>query len=111
MNKQEAINVLETIRDIYPKFEVTKRKASLLIPQLKQMDYPLVMKKLSAFVATHPYAPTLAEIAVYPEEDNVHLANIHKWRAEADKVPIELKHAFHERMVKLLKEKTNGRSS
>lgn len=70
MNRNEAIDVLETIRDIYPKFEVSERKANILIPKLQPMDYGLVMEKLSAHVAAHPYPPTIAEIAAFPPEAN-----------------------------------------
>lgn len=51
MNQREAIEVLESIRDIYPKSDQTKRKANMLLPKLTQMDFPLVMEKLSAHVA------------------------------------------------------------
>ncbi|ASK64205.1 hypothetical protein CFK37_19665 [Virgibacillus phasianinus] len=107
MNQQEAIHVLETIGDIYPKFEVSKQKAHLLIQQLIQMDYDLVMEKLSAYVGAHAFAPTLAEIAAYPPVCNDHLENITRWRAEAATVPTEVKRAFHQKLTKLLKDKTN----
>ena len=107
MTREEAINVLETIRDIYPKYEVSRKKAQLLIPQLLQMDHALVLEKLSAYVATRPFAPTLAEIAAYPVESNDHLEKIKLWRTEAARVPAEVKQNFHQQMVKLLKEKTN----
>lgn len=111
MNKQEAVNVLETIRDIYPKFEVSKKKGHMLIPQLIQMDYACVMEKLSAYVGTHPFAPTLADIAAYPPVCNDHLENISMWRAEAATVPSEVKQAFHKQLTQLLKDKTNDRLS
>ncbi|WP_430787145.1 hypothetical protein VBD025_15670 [Virgibacillus flavescens] len=111
MNKQEAIQVLETIGDIYPKFEVSKKKAHMLVPQLMQMDYALVMEKLSVYVGTHPFAPTLADIAAYPPVSNSHLENIDKWRAEAATVSSEVKQAFHKQLTKLLKEKSHERIS
>jgi len=107
MNRNEAIDVLETIRDIYPKFNVTERKAKILLPQLTPMDYGLVMEKLSAYVAANPFPPTIAEIAAYPPEENEYLDRISKWREEAAQVPDGVKQSFHEQMVKLLKEKTN----
>lgn len=107
MDKSEAIQVLETIRDIYPKYEVSKKKAQMLIPQLKQMDHELVMERLSAHLATCPYPPTITEIAAYPAESNDHLEEIKRWRTEASKVPNEIKQVFHQQMIKLIEEKAN----
>src|SRR5690625_5117776 len=111
MNRNEAIDMLETIRDIYPKFNVTERKAKILLPQLAPMDYSLVMEKLSAYVAVNPFPPTIAAIAAYPPEVNEYLDRISKWREEAAQVPDGVKQAFHEQMVKLLKEKSNDSNS
>lgn len=107
MERSEAIQVLETIRDIYPKYEVSKKKAQMLIPQLKPMDHKQVMEKLSAHVATCPYPPTITEIAAYPVESNDHLEKLKEWRVEASKVPNEIKQVFHQQMIKLIKGKAN----
>jgi hypothetical protein len=107
MDRCEAIQVLETISDFYPKFEVTKKKAQLLIPQLNQMSHKLVMEKLFAHVAVCPYPPTIAEIAAYPVKSNDHLEEIKRWRVEASKVPDDVKQAFHQQMLKLEKGKVN----
>lgn len=76
MTKNEAIHLLETIRAIYPKYEISKKKAQILTPQLQPMDHKLVMDKLSAYVVSRSYPPTIAEIAVYPAAHNVHLDKI-----------------------------------
>lgn len=107
MNRDEAIDVLETIRDIYPKFDVSERKAKILLPQLAPMDYELVMEKLSTHTVSHPYPPTIKEIAVYPPEENNHLQLISQWREEAAKVPETVKQNFREQMAKLIKEKSH----
>ncbi|WP_404451967.1 hypothetical protein LG329_16700 [Virgibacillus necropolis] len=107
MNYEEAITVLETIGELYPKYEVSIRKGQMLAPQLMKMDYARVLENLSDYVATHPYAPTLAEIAAFPVESNEHLDKISVWRAEAAKVPDEVKQNFHKQMIKLLKDKTH----
>lgn len=75
------------------------------------MDYTLVMKKLSAYAGARPYAPTLAEIAAYPAKSNDHLEKMKIWRAEASRVPDEIKQVFHQQMIKLLKDKTNDNNS
>lgn len=108
MTHDEAVRILEMITDVYPKSQMNRNKAMLLLPALKEMDYDGVMKKLSAFVATYPYPPTLAEIAVYPKEENETLQKINRWRREADKVAPEMKMNFRREMQRLMKEK--GRS-
>ncbi|HLR69663.1 replicative helicase loader/inhibitor [Virgibacillus alimentarius] len=107
MNKKEAIYVLEAIRDIYPKFDISKRKAEMLLPQLEQMNYAMVMQKLATYVANNPYPPTIAEIAAYKTNENDHLKQMKIWRKEADKVPNELKQRFHQQMISLLREKSH----
>ncbi|GAB3059590.1 hypothetical protein [Virgibacillus ainsalahensis] len=107
MTKEEAIAILETIAEVYPKFEMTKKKAKLLLPQLKQMDYNRVMDKLSAYVVKYPYAPTIAEIAAYPPEPNEHLEKMSQWQEEAVRVPAETKERFRAAMIRLITEKSN----
>ncbi|MEC5425303.1 hypothetical protein QGM71_17615 [Virgibacillus sp. C22-A2] len=110
MTHEEAIDVLETIADVYPKFEITKKKAKLILPPLKQMDYNGVMDKLAAFVARHPYAPTIAEIAAYPPEPNEYLAKMDQWREDAVNVSAETKERFRMSLLKLIAEKSNHES-
>jgi hypothetical protein len=107
MTRQEAIDVLETIRSVYPKFDISKKKAKLLIPQLEKMDYAGVMDKFSAFIATYPYAPTIAEIAVYPKAQNVYLEEMKIWEKEAAEVPEKTKETFRIAMQELLAEKSH----
>lgn len=102
MNREQAIDVLETIQAFYPKVNMDKRKARILIPELEKMDYDGVMKNLSAHVAAHPYAPTLSEIATYPIEQNDYIAESIGWEEEAKKVPEEVKREFFEAFRKLV---------
>src|SRR5699024_12388827 len=85
MNQEEAIHVLETIKDIYPTYAISKIKAKMLIPELLPMDYSLVMEKLAKHVKDHPYAPTISEIAAYPKQQNEQLDSLKKWREQAKK--------------------------
>lgn len=102
MTEEESFDVLKTIAELYPRYELTKRKAQILLPQLQKMEYDGVLKKLSAYVAEHPHAPTIAEIAVYPPEENKHLKMMKEWQAEADKVSEETKQQFRLQMQQLL---------
>ncbi|WP_163971073.1 replicative helicase loader/inhibitor [Oceanobacillus halotolerans] len=106
MKREEAIDILETVKEMYPKFEVTKRKLNMLIPQLEQMDYRVVMGNLSAYVERNTFAPTIADIAAYPPEENIYLTKIDAWRQEAASVPEETKMRFREELHQLVKEKS-----
>src|SRR5699024_8814317 len=111
MDRREAIQVLETIKDIYPRYDISKKKAQMLIPELIQMDGNGVMEKLSAHVASHHYPPTIAQIAAYPVESNHHLDKIKKWRMDAAQVTTEIKQRFHKQMTQLVKDKANDSHS
>ncbi|MUV38780.1 hypothetical protein JNUCC1_02651 [Lentibacillus sp. JNUCC-1] len=106
MTQDEALDILETIKEVYPKFQVTPKKVAVLVPPLKKMDYQGVLDKFSHHVANSPYAPTLADIAAYPPEENLYLEQMKQWRAEAAKVSPEVKERFRVAMHKLIKEKT-----
>ena|SRR5699024_5494454 len=105
MTHEEAVSVLETIEEVYPSFSLSKRKANLLIPPLKQMDYDGVMARLSEFIVHHKFAPTIAEIAVYPKKENEHLKQRDQWKKAADNVSPEIKKRFQDAMRKLVTEK------
>ncbi|WP_106497296.1 replicative helicase loader/inhibitor [Lentibacillus sp. Marseille-P4043] len=106
MNHHEAMDVLETITQLYPKSELTKKKAQMIIPQFKQMDYQRVMDRLKQHVATSPHPPTVAEIADYPPEKNEALSKIREWQHEASRVPKATKMRFQEQLRKLIMEKS-----
>ena len=107
MTTDEALEILKTINEMYPKFNLTKRKATILVPSLKQMDYTGVLKNLSAHVMHNLYPPILSEIAAYPQENKKDspLTEIEKWEEEAKKVTPEMKQHFQSKFEKLLREK------
>ncbi|MYL50280.1 hypothetical protein GLV98_12350 [Halobacillus litoralis] len=108
MNQRQAVEVLETIHELYPRnFDVTDKKMALFIPQLKKMDYKGVMRKLSDFATKHPYPPTLAEIAVYPPQKNEALEKMRRWEEEAKQVPEETKQHFRQEIKKLMRDKSH----
>ncbi|MRG87620.1 hypothetical protein [Salinibacillus xinjiangensis] len=43
MTYEEAVQILESITELYPKFTITEQKAQLLIPMLTKMNYRQVM--------------------------------------------------------------------
>lgn len=103
MNRKEAIHVLRTIKEVYPKYDICKRKASMLIQELLPMDYTLVLRRLAKHVATHPYPPTISEIAVYSRKRDNQVEKLAKWREQAQDVPLELRETFHKQMLELIR--------
>lgn len=105
MTKEEALEILKSIDEMYPRFQLTKRKAMLLIPNLMNMDYDGVMKNLSAYVMENPYPPILNEIAAYAEEADHVLAEIEAWQEEAKKVSPEVKERFRKQFATFVRKK------
>ncbi|GGF17996.1 hypothetical protein GCM10010954_15970 [Halobacillus andaensis] len=104
MNYDQAVVVLQTIRELYPdKFKITKTKAEVIIPQLEKMEFELVKKKLSEYAGKYPFPPTLADIAVYPPRENPHLEKIKKWDQEAEGVSDETKQLLQEKLEELIR--------
>ncbi|WP_068672170.1 hypothetical protein [Oceanobacillus sp. Castelsardo] len=107
MKREEAIDVLEHLAAMYPKVEMSRKKAKVLLPSLMEMDYDGVMMKLSHFATRYPYPPTIAEIAVYPKLPNEHLVNVKKWQEEAGEVSEQTKRRFQRQLEKLVLQKVN----
>lgn len=101
MERNQALEILETINELYPQFELTDRKVKIMLPQLEKMDYDRVMARLNEHIVNSPFPPTLAEIAAYAPPKNEHLEQIQKWREEAAKVSPEVKERFRKEFEKL----------
>lgn len=105
MTKEEALEILYTINECYPRFDLTKRKAAILIPNLLKMDYEGVLANLSAFVMDSPYPPMISEIAAYKDEGESALEEINRWKKEAKGISPELKERFMREFERLAKRK------
>ncbi|WP_101841954.1 hypothetical protein [Halobacillus sp. Marseille-P3879] len=104
MNYDQAVEVLQMIRELYPgKFEVSKTKAAVMIPQLEKMEFEPVKKKLSEYAGQYPFPPTLADIAVYPPIKNPYLEKMKKWDQEAEEVSDETKQLLQEKLDELIR--------
>jgi len=104
MNKQEASHVLQTIKELYPTFHLSQMKVAMLMRKLLPMDYEEVIKNVMKHVATHPYPPTIAEIAAYPKQQTEEIDKLDAWRKQAQDVSPEMKEQFFQKMYQLLKE-------
>lgn len=105
MNKQEAMEVLLTIEEMYPPFELTERKERILVPNLMKMDYEGVMENLASYVMDHPDPPALNEIAAYPDDEKHTLTLMEEWKKEAKGSTPEIRKKFHDAFEKLLQKK------
>lgn len=108
MERNQALEILKTINEIYPRFNLTERKIKILLPELEKMDYKRVMAKLSDYMTSNPFPPTLADIAAYAPEENKHLEEMKQWQREAEQVPDEVKQQFQRKMQQLIREKGQG---
>ncbi|RDU35732.1 hypothetical protein DRW41_16450 [Neobacillus piezotolerans] len=70
MEKHELMKILVLIESVYPEFTVRDETVENWFAVCREMDYPLVMKKLSAHIRKSPYPPLMAEIAAYDEDDS-----------------------------------------
>lgn len=108
MKREEALFVLQTIQEVYPKYDLPEMKVRMLVRELLPMDYVEVMKNLARHTARYPYPPMIAEIAAYPREREEQVERLNQWRKEAEEVPEEMREAFHKQMLKVLEEKSKG---
>lgn len=87
MTNEEAAEVLLTIREVYPSFELTERKMKILVPALLQMDLIHVMKRLNEHIMTNPWPPTIADIAAFPQQENDILKKTNEYEKLASENP------------------------
>ncbi|MCP3032875.1 hypothetical protein LF817_16230 [Halobacillus sp. A1] len=104
MTYEEAVEVLETMEDLYHgKFKLTKRRVQFLIPLLEKMEFDGVMGKLFNHASAYPFPPTIADIAHHLPEQNENLEQVKQWEEEAAKVPEEVKLRFEEMFEELVR--------
>lgn len=106
MNRQEAIDVLHLIKELYPKFNAKKQRMQLLIPILEKMDYQQVMDNLTHYVSQNPFPPTIADIAAPTQVENDYLEEMQVWADEAQQVHPDVKARFHTELQNLVRKKS-----
>ncbi|AXF56835.1 MULTISPECIES: replicative helicase loader/inhibitor [Bacillaceae] len=105
-----AIDILESIAAVYPRFELSEKKIKIIMPALLKMDYEGVMDNVERHVTKNPFPPTIAEIASYPAQKNENLEKWQEWELEASKVSQERKNQFAIDLKKVLAEKASDRN-
>lgn len=104
MTKEEAVEILQTIQEMYPDFGLTKRKAIVLIPNMLDMDFKGVMQNLSIYAMKFPNPPYLQSIAAYPKEEDKTLQQVQQWQEEAKLVPQEVRDAFEAKFAAFIQQ-------
>lgn len=104
MTNEEAAEVLLTIHEVYPSFEITERKMKILVPILLTMDLRGVLKRLNEYILMYPWPPTVADIAAYPNQENESLKKAIEYEKLAKESPPtdEQIQEFHTRFGQLL---------
>ncbi|MCL7748811.1 replicative helicase loader/inhibitor [Halalkalibacter alkaliphilus] len=99
MTNEEAAEVLLTIHEVYPSYEITERKIKILVPALLKMDLAGVMKRLNEYIMTNPWPPTISDIASYSLQENEVLRKTQEYEKRASENPPtkEQIEEFHER--------------
>ncbi|GAE31787.1 hypothetical protein [Halalkalibacter hemicellulosilyticus] len=87
MTNEEAAEVLLTIHEVYPSFELTERKMNMLVPALLDMDLVRVLKRLNEHIMTNPWPPTMADIAAFPDRQNKTLKKTQEYEKVASENP------------------------
>ena len=78
MTKTEVINLLILIESVYSNFVFKDETVQQWFQFCSEMDVEKVMAKLKNHIRKSPYPPTIANIAVFPFEENFP-APLQKW--------------------------------
>ncbi|MBB6449836.1 hypothetical protein HNR44_001814 [Geomicrobium halophilum] len=109
MEYNQALDILESISAVYPRFELSEKKVKIIMPALLKMDYEGVMANVERHVTKNPFPPTIADIAAYPVQTNENVEKWREWELEASKVSQERKRQLIINLQKLLAEKASDR--
>jgi hypothetical protein len=82
VEKKEVFQILAKIESVYPQFKINDDTVVMWIEVSKGMDYQLVLQRLTAHIAKHPFPPVLAEIAAFQESENRYLQKTIHWEQE-----------------------------
>jgi hypothetical protein len=69
MIKKETFELMESIQQFFPHFEITQSKIDLWQKALNDMDYETADNHLMIYVKSNKYAPTIADIVKEPKEE------------------------------------------
>ena len=70
MIKKETFNLMESIQQFFPHFEITQSKIDLWQRALAAVDYETAENNLLIYVKQNRFAPTVSDIANEPKEED-----------------------------------------
>lgn len=82
MEQKEVIHILTIIESVYPQFKINDEMVLMWLKLLKEMDFNLVMERLTAHMTKHPFPPVISEIAAFQKTENVFLQRVKQWEKE-----------------------------
>jgi Loader and inhibitor of phage G40P len=82
MTKSEVVNILILIESVYSNFVFKDETVLQWFQFCSEMDYEKVLAKLKNHIRKSPYPPAIADIAVFPFEENHFPATLQEWMKE-----------------------------
>jgi hypothetical protein len=79
MTKSEVVNLLILIESVYSNFVFKDETVLQWFQFCSEMDYEKVLAKLKNHIRKSPYPPVIADIAVFPFEENDFPATLQEW--------------------------------
>ena len=93
MTKEEVVKLLILIESVYPNCVFKDETVQQWFQFCSEMDYEKVMTKLKNHIRKSPFPPAIADIAVFPFEENDFPETLQKWmkkgreRIESERKP------------------------
>ena len=79
MTKEEVVKLLILIESVYPNCVFKDETVQQWFQFCSEMDYEKVMTKLKNHIRKSPFPPAIADIAVFPIEENDFPETLQKW--------------------------------
>lgn len=95
MTKEEVVKLLILIESVYPNCIFKDATVQQWFQFCTEMDYEKVMAKVKSHIRKSPFPPAIADIAVFPFEENVFPITLQEWmkkgqeRIERERKPIQ----------------------
>ncbi|MBT2727994.1 hypothetical protein J7E63_13705 [Bacillus sp. ISL-75] len=79
MTKEEVVKLLILIESVYPNCIFKDETVQQWFQFCSEMDYEKVMAKVKNHIRKSPFPPAIADIAVFPLEENNFPETLQKW--------------------------------
>ncbi|MGX6441820.1 hypothetical protein ACWM35_01125 [Neobacillus sp. K501] len=94
MTKEEVLKLLVLIESVYSNFIIKDETIQQWFEFCFDMDHEKVLGKLKNHIRKSPFPPMIADIAVFPDEENDFPETLEKWIKEGrERIEHESSHA------------------